>query len=1123
MQRISGKNGEKHKENANNDVYDGSWWEAIEIIGERKNEYKVSWAGIDPATGKTYKPCWVRKSDCTEELLNTWIKNHKQRKTKKSLNITKKKLVDDANTKKYKRRKTSDDYHNEKRSLNVSNEKKYKNMTRNKHCDSHMNCSSTEVLGIQDMLDEFDFSLLSVEDSQNKSYIKPFLFLESSQNISEAMHSVDSVPTEPEDSKNFNNTLKTYHVSEKLDNLPSSMDSNTHVKEEIMETSINDISMSRIFGFSEFPKKSLNIENDNDQDTFLEDTVSSIYHITNDNNIEQSNFQMDMFPKSDSIFIVDNNISNISSNKHEEHVHENDKTVVFKETDTTEENALKNTHYDNISTNDARRLKSPLLSEKVSTWLSYNESTPLEVFDANHTQVSSSVINVEKNQSNSDEYNYSATCISIESELPSETEKDNISVKSRASYEKISEKYDSDISTASTYDNFFVFLKSIQNKSHVYFFGIEMNKIQRNMYSQLILQYNGLIQEFSSSLQHDKVLIKKIQRFMSIMTMLTVHPYLILKQKKSVELLGRIELKHLVHSSPKFQFLACFLEKSKNLKLLVGIVSDNEMLLDLLEILVQKLNIPYLKINQYSENVDINKANAKVLLIVHGRDKGNDAEAYCDLVICIYTSTHILSKRNFDCQSNKKMKKYIIPITINSVEHIQLCIMKDIPRNLYFQNATKIIILLRKFAGILPSNQFFSNESAQLVYNWVEKNYKDRWMLPIISDIRELVITLSHKDNRLISEMQLNNLIELEEKICQHDNYLYDELYQEIQETSNMTIKNELFDNNDKKILENLSNQFEMSRLQSNVHNSVANDQLNYLTLNLETIQKPYLDNVKISNSVKTKWEFLYAEISELKGDLYRTQNLLKNTENELSNFKIVSERLQTRYEEMQEQYRDLNLKFESTINTKNELQKRFNTLQEDFTHLKENRNLSQVGKLKNIFPSSEQEDTTIDVLYDSEKAHLLEENLRLKKVIENKVSDFEFLRSQYQEASSSAANLAGEIKQLEAENLRLKNKAEGEAVRLKEMMIQLLEKNMNERIEELEIQNSLYFEQLKQKIKNETTKQLYVHDRHKVIVVSQDTETDLREPLVRNQSFRDLESLNGYSISKTIMNFNEF
>lgn len=50
---------EKHRTDKGKKAYDGSWWEATEIIAERKNEYKVSWADIDPKTGKRYQPCWV--------------------------------------------------------------------------------------------------------------------------------------------------------------------------------------------------------------------------------------------------------------------------------------------------------------------------------------------------------------------------------------------------------------------------------------------------------------------------------------------------------------------------------------------------------------------------------------------------------------------------------------------------------------------------------------------------------------------------------------------------------------------------------------------------------------------------------------------------------------------------------------------------------------------------------------------------------------------------------------------------------------------------------------------------------------------------------------------------------
>lgn len=35
------------------------WFEIKEIVGERKNSYRISWAGEDPATGQPWKREWV--------------------------------------------------------------------------------------------------------------------------------------------------------------------------------------------------------------------------------------------------------------------------------------------------------------------------------------------------------------------------------------------------------------------------------------------------------------------------------------------------------------------------------------------------------------------------------------------------------------------------------------------------------------------------------------------------------------------------------------------------------------------------------------------------------------------------------------------------------------------------------------------------------------------------------------------------------------------------------------------------------------------------------------------------------------------------------------------------------
>ncbi len=47
-------------------------YQAFEILEEG---YLVRWAGIDPDTGEPWKPTWVPKRDCGEELITRWELN----------------------------------------------------------------------------------------------------------------------------------------------------------------------------------------------------------------------------------------------------------------------------------------------------------------------------------------------------------------------------------------------------------------------------------------------------------------------------------------------------------------------------------------------------------------------------------------------------------------------------------------------------------------------------------------------------------------------------------------------------------------------------------------------------------------------------------------------------------------------------------------------------------------------------------------------------------------------------------------------------------------------------------------------------------------------------------------
>lgn len=68
-------------------------WEVVRILQETKNKYLVEWAGLNPETNTPWKPTWVFKEDCSDELIREWKKEKLRKKEAKKKGTTKKKTA----------------------------------------------------------------------------------------------------------------------------------------------------------------------------------------------------------------------------------------------------------------------------------------------------------------------------------------------------------------------------------------------------------------------------------------------------------------------------------------------------------------------------------------------------------------------------------------------------------------------------------------------------------------------------------------------------------------------------------------------------------------------------------------------------------------------------------------------------------------------------------------------------------------------------------------------------------------------------------------------------------------------------------------------------------------------
>jgi hypothetical protein len=58
-------------------------WEVEEIVAEKPGYYKVRWCGLDPKTSKPWPLDWVKRHDCTPNLVAEW-KINKAEKERRS-------------------------------------------------------------------------------------------------------------------------------------------------------------------------------------------------------------------------------------------------------------------------------------------------------------------------------------------------------------------------------------------------------------------------------------------------------------------------------------------------------------------------------------------------------------------------------------------------------------------------------------------------------------------------------------------------------------------------------------------------------------------------------------------------------------------------------------------------------------------------------------------------------------------------------------------------------------------------------------------------------------------------------------------------------------------------------
>lgn len=189
----------------------------------------------------------------------------------------------------------------------------------------------------------------------------------------------------------------------------------------------------------------------------------------------------------------------------------------------------------------------------------------------------------------------------------------------------------------------------------------------------------------------------------------------------------------------------------------------------------------------------------------------------------------------------------------------------------------------------------------------------------------------------------------------------------------------------------------------------------------------------------------LVQEVKKLRSALDESQECLKTTEASLAP-------LQHRYEKKHKQLHKTREDLDAALEGAKKSESRIEKQKDEITKLKDEKAalIKELEEARNVI--KEGGGTPAEVEKGQEEARkLAAENEKLQRTVNQERSQSEYTREQYQNASSSAAQSALELRQREEEVENLKSKASDEARRLKKLRLKNDSKADLARIEELE------------------------------------------------------------------------
>ncbi|OCL09478.1 hypothetical protein AOQ84DRAFT_388142 [Glonium stellatum] len=572
-----------------------------------------------------------------------------------------------------------------------------------------------------------------------------------------------------------------------------------------------------------------------------------------------------------------------------------------------------------------------------------------------------------------------------------------------------------------------------------YIVPLSMDGLQGDQYRKILWEDRDLIKEFVSKpysadspiVGNVRILLERIQDIEGHMDLLNAGTLTQAGVRPEDQAMWD------VNCSVKFRFLGALLDCLRERNIHIVLLGRPTRLLDIVETFLKgkHINYEYPSELRKADPSQVDSALSVTLLATSGEDTGAVIRG-ADLIICLdgtSTRSQIQGLRGTHLIDATFLAPVISPVIIKSAEHINRCIPLSVNSTERFRILVNSMTHLRTDAGKLPADYPRAHAVAEEVARLLEpsggaNNARAKWALPPIGGIKDAVAFEESQSQFLITSTMPANT---QEPVGAQKRGLDIDRLDPAKKMRMTPQPPETVNPAD----------VSLTRISDSVGRS------SHAQAPDNTSSSPTDDAQDVSA--------LLARIKAADADISSLQARLEASQARLNEYMASLESLQYRFEKSGAEIRAARKERDEAVIRAAVALKEKDSLAARLEKADEARRAAQTQLDAERAANASSTDTNIAELSRLRAALAETETAKDKaeKSIARKEADFEFLRSEYQKASSAAAEYADRIESLEAQNTNLTRKADGQAVKLKRMGIDENQRSLLREIQKLKLE----------------------------------------------------------------------